>query len=37
MLSLLILLALYGAWRGARVAAGGLRQMPRRNEDMVFF
>lgn len=37
MLSLLVLAAAYGGWRGLRAVHDALRQLPRRNEDMVFF
>jgi hypothetical protein len=37
MLSLLILVALYGGWRASRAALAALRQLPRSNEDMVFY
>jgi hypothetical protein len=37
MLSLLIALALYGGWRAGRLATQTLRQLPRSNEDLVFF
>lgn len=37
MLSILILAAAVGAWRIARTALQGLRELPRSNEDMVFF
>lgn len=37
MLSILILAAVAGAWRIARLALQGLRELPRANEDMVFF
>jgi hypothetical protein len=37
MLSLLILVALYGGWRAARAAMEALRRLPRSNDDLVFF
>lgn len=37
MLTLLMLLIAYGAWRGLRAAMGSLRGLPRRNEDMIFY
>lgn len=37
MLSLLILLALYGGWRAGRAALESLRRLPRSNDDMVFY
>lgn len=37
MVSLLILLALYGGWRAGRVALTLLRRLPRSNDDLVFY
>lgn len=37
MLTILALAAAYGAWRLARAAFQALRELPRRNEDMVLF
>jgi hypothetical protein len=37
MLTVLTLAAAYGAWRLTRAAFASLRQLPRRNEDMVLF
>jgi hypothetical protein len=37
MLTVLTLAATYGAWRLTRAAVASLRQLPRRNEDMVLF
>lgn len=37
MLSLLILSLLWGAWRVTTAALASLRDLPRSNEDMVFF
>ena len=37
MLTLLTIAAIVVAWRIGRAAAAGLRQLPRRNEDMVLF
>ena len=37
MMTLLALAAAYGAWRVARAAVRSLRELPRRNEDMVLF
>lgn len=37
MLTVLALAAAYGAWRLVRAAFASLRQLPRRNEDMVLF
>jgi hypothetical protein len=37
MLILLALAAAYGAWRGSRGALHALRDLPRRNDDMVFW
>jgi hypothetical protein len=37
MLTLLTLAAVYAGWRIARSAVESLRQLPRRNEDMVLF
>ena len=37
MVSLLILLALFGGWRAARFVAGTLHQLPRSNDDLVFY
>jgi hypothetical protein len=37
MLILLALAAAYGAWRGARAALASLRELPRRNDDLVFW
>jgi hypothetical protein len=37
MLTILTLAAAYGAWRLVRAAFASLRQLPRRNEDMVLF
>jgi hypothetical protein len=37
MLMLLTLAAAYGAWRVVLAAADSLRNLPRRNEDMVFW
>jgi hypothetical protein len=37
MLSLLILVALYGGWRAGRAAMEALRRLPRSNDDLVFF
>jgi hypothetical protein len=37
MLILLALAAGYGAWRATRAAFDSLRDLPRRNDDMVFW
>lgn len=37
MLTLLALVAAYGAVRGAFALRGALRRLPRRNEDLVLF
>jgi hypothetical protein len=37
MLIVLALAGAYGAWRSARAVLASLRQLPRRNEDMVFW
>ena len=37
MTALLILAAAYGGWRAARAALSALRELPRSNDDMVFF
>jgi len=37
MLTLLILAAVYGGWRAARAAMHALRDMPHRNDDMIFY
>lgn len=37
MLTILALAAVYGAWRLGRAAYKALRELPRRNEDMVLF
>jgi hypothetical protein len=37
MLTVLALAAAYGAWRLTRAALESLRDLPRRNEDMVLF
>jgi hypothetical protein len=37
MLTLLLLAAAYGAWRLARTAVRSLTQLPRSNDDMIFF
>jgi hypothetical protein len=37
MLTVLALAAAYGAWRVARAALRSLRELPKRNEDMVLF
>jgi len=37
MLTLLILAAAWGGWRVTRAALESLRNLPRRNEDMVFY
>jgi hypothetical protein len=37
MLSLLILLALFGGWRAGHAALETLNQLPRSNDDLVFF
>lgn len=37
MSALLILLVAYGGWRAVSAALAALRQLPRSNEDMVFF
>jgi hypothetical protein len=37
MLILLALAAGYGAWRATRAALASLRELPRSNDDMVFW
>jgi hypothetical protein len=37
MSALLLLLIAYGGWRTVRAALATLRELPRSNEDMVFF
>ena len=37
MTALLLLLAAYGGWRTVRAALATLRELPRSNDDMVFF
>ena len=37
MASLLILLALCGAWRAGHLALQALRRLPRSNDDLVFY
>lgn len=37
MLTIVALATAYGAWRLVRAAFASLRQLPRRNEDMVLF
>lgn len=37
MLTLMLILVVALGWRGARAAVHSLRQLPRRNEDMVLF
>ena len=36
-MSLLILLAIYAGWRAGRGALAALRQVPRSNDDLVFY
>ncbi len=37
MLTVLIIAAVYGAYRVARAAIASLRDLPRSNEDMIFY
>ena len=37
MFTILILGALYGAWRLGTAAIESLRSLPQRNEDMIFY
>ena len=37
MTTLLFLVIAYGGWRSVRAAVATLRELPRSNEDMVFF
>jgi hypothetical protein len=37
MLTLLAVTAAWGGWRITRAALGSLRELPRSNEDMVFY
>lgn len=37
MLSILSLAALYAGWRIGRAALAALRELPRSNDDLVFF
>lgn len=37
MLTVFTLVAAYGAWRLVRATLAALRQLPRRNEDLVLF
>lgn len=37
MFILLTLAALYGGWRAVRGASRSLRELPQRNEDMIFY
>ena len=37
MTALLILAAAYGGWRATRAALAALRELPRSNDDMIFF
>ncbi|MDB5897315.1 MAG: hypothetical protein JWP41_917 [Ramlibacter sp.] len=37
MLTLLSLVAVYGAWRLTRAAIDAVQQLPRSNEDLVYF
>ena len=37
MFTLLILAAAYGGWRVLRAAFESLRELPRSNDDMIFF
>ena len=37
MFMLVILVALYGAYRGGRAALESLRELPQSNEDMIFY
>jgi hypothetical protein len=37
MLALLSFAALYGGWRGIRAVLATLRQLPRSNDDLIFF
>ena len=37
MLTVLLLAAAYGAWRVARAAIRSLSDLPRSNDDMIFF
>jgi hypothetical protein len=37
MLTILILAACYGGWRVVRAALQSLRNLPRSNDDMIFF
>jgi hypothetical protein len=37
MLTLLILVAVYGGWRVVRAGLESLRGLPRSNDDMIFF
>lgn len=37
MTALLLLLAAYSGWRAVRAGLNTLRDLPRSNEDMVFF
>jgi hypothetical protein len=37
MITLLLLAAAYGVYRGARAALESLHSLPQRNEDMVFY
>jgi hypothetical protein len=37
MFTLLILVVVFGGWRATRAAVESLRDIPRSNEDMIFF
>ncbi|MDB5873158.1 MAG: hypothetical protein JWQ07_2600 [Ramlibacter sp.] len=37
MFTVLIIAAAYGGWRAVRAAVESLRELPRSNEDMIFY
>ena len=37
MTTVLILAAVYGGWRAVQAALASLRELPQRNEDMIFY
>lgn len=37
MLTILLIAAAYGGWRAIRAAIESLKELPRSNEDMIFY
>jgi hypothetical protein len=37
MFTLLLIATAYAGWRAVRAAIGSLRELPRTNEDMIFY